>query len=743
LDCPGVLMVSASLLSVIIGIINSWKMTKAVELMQLVTTPGVTMQEGLAAGLVVSCCDLATKVLEIPRGKLSDTGGKKVTMVLKELCFQKLLEQDVAYAEEEKAGAYGVVSGVDGMIQLLHSSTGTITNFLSHKFPQFLDAVSEFSAGFSMLAIFCPHLLVYFSALALLRVEFYNGLSHVHFWMWSQGHYDYMGPKDRSGETLQNFKAVRAYNRQEAAQQDFSTHLQFQATRGRQMNLGRLLWLTGDVIFEYIDIWTHIYAGSLVILGTIRVSALQELFRQGKEMVWRTMWVFEEMGIITYPWCHGEETWIQAGAKLLVLFERKPPMRLDEGELDASNIGELRGDIELRNVTFRYPTRSKKKEKNATVFENLSLKIAGGTKQGLVGPSGGGKTTVLALIQRFYDCEKGEVLLDGRPLSDYKPSFIARQIGVVQQESAIFDLTVSENIRWGKPDATEQEIEEALMKASLYHDLDRKPLRFETPAGELSGGQKQRLTIARAIVRRPKILLLDEATAALDTKSEREVQKALNTLMADVKGTCIAIAHRLSTIMDSDSIAVIKNKKVVEQGSHRQLVLKEGGIYAELSRLAGMSSDGEPSQGEAGEADAIREAMQLVSAEAERDPGNTLFPKILQKLKAANAYTNTERRHLKELSQTYERALQRYNDDKDATAMQEAVKRGKLHSVWTPTTGSNMAKLALLPPALQRAASSTASPLPDAAGEGDDKTSGKLGPPPAPPSLMRMQTAPL
>lgn len=164
--------------------------------------------------------------------------------------------------------------------------------------------------------------------------------------------------------------------------------------------------------------------------------------------------------------------------------------------------------------------------------------IPGGTKTGLVGPSGGGKTTALAVIQRFYDVEKGEVLLDGKPLKEWKPSFLATQIAVVQQESAIFDLSVEENVRWGKPDATPAEIENALKMAALWHDIDKKPLRMKTNATQLSGGQKQRLTIARAIVRNPRILLLDEATAALDTKSEKEVQHALNTLMAENKVSC-------------------------------------------------------------------------------------------------------------------------------------------------------------------------------------------------------------
>jgi len=364
---------------------------------------------------------------------------------------------------------------------------------------------------------------------------------------------------------------------------------------------------------------------------------------------------------------------------------------LEEGKWDASNIGDFRGEIEFRDITFRYPPK-KPEDKPETIFEGLDLKIEGGTKVGLVGPSGGGKTTTLALIQRFYDPERGEVLLDGRPISEYKPSFLASVISVVQQDAAIFDMTVAENIRWGKADATPEEIEDALMKASLYHDLDRKPLRFDTSATELSGGQKQRLTIARAIVRKPKILLLDEATAALDTKSEKEVQRALNALMADCKGTCVAIAHRLSTIMDSHCIAVIKKKRVVEKGSHQELVLKEGGEYAELSKLAGMAS----AEGEMPKESALREAVKMLRTEQERDPGITFLPQLLQKLKAAQSWTDAERWHLKELSQTYERALQTLQDE-NMRALEERVEKAKEEHTWTPSLGEKFGRFELLP----------------------------------------------
>jgi len=572
-----------------------------------------------------------------------------------------------------------------------------------------LNGLSELASALGMLLHFCPTLLFHFLALAIFRVETYVFMINVSHNQHRRHGRNY-GPRDRSGETLRNFKAVRAYSQQSAAEEQYSKHLLFYAGRNKSPGLVHQLWIATDFFMQFIDnCITNIYSGSLVLRGVLGLTTLSEINDKGRSLVYKTWGLFQQLGIIKLPWSGRPISWVEAGAKLLVLFERKPPIALDEGKYDAAwlekNGLEFEGRIEFKNVTFRYPPKSPG-DSPEPIFENFNLLVPGGTKTGLVGPSGGGKTTALAVIQRFYDVEKGEVLLDGKPLKDWKPSFLATQIAVVQQESAIFDLTVEENVRWGKPDATIAEIENALKMAALWHDIDKKPLRMKTNAMQLSGGQKQRLTIARAIVRNPKILLLDEATAALDTKSEKEVQHALNSLMAENKGTCIAIAHRLSTIMDSDQIAVVKDKQIKECGTHAELCSKPNGEYAELSKLSGMSSDGDDVEGDE---QALTEVLKVVKMELERDPHSVMLQSISDKLRAAAAHTNAERRRLKELTQTYEHALQEYHEHHDAAKMQAAVEQYKARSSWAAMAGVSLAKfkvIAKMPLAAARVGSS-------------------------------------
>jgi subfamily B ATP-binding cassette protein MsbA len=236
----------------------------------------------------------------------------------------------------------------------------------------------------------------------------------------------------------------------------------------------------------------------------------------------------------------------------------------------------VRGEIDLQNVAFAYNT-------DATVLRDVNLSIKAGQRIGVVGPTGGGKSTVMSLIPRFYDPTGGRVLIDGVDVRDYSLRGLRQQIGFVLQETVLFRGTIRDNIAYGKPGATEEEIIEAARLANADEFIQRMPHGYDTMVGErgstLSGGQRQRIGIARAVVRNSPILMLDEPTAALDTESEKLVMEALERLM---KGrTVITIAHRLSTIRDSDKIVVLKGGYVAEEGPHDELIAK-GGIYAEL-----------------------------------------------------------------------------------------------------------------------------------------------------------------
>jgi ATP-binding cassette subfamily B protein len=239
------------------------------------------------------------------------------------------------------------------------------------------------------------------------------------------------------------------------------------------------------------------------------------------------------------------------------------------------------GSLEFANVTFRYPTRPEDK-----ALHELSLAIAPGETVAVVGPSGAGKSTLFQLALRFYDPQEGRVLVDGIDLRDADPAAIRNRIAVVPQETVIFASSAKDNIRYGRWDASDEEIVEAAKAANAHEFLDTLPERYDTFLGEggarLSGGQRQRIVIARALLRDAPLLLLDEATSALDAKSEKLVQEALERLMKT--RTTIVIAHRLATTRAADRIIVMDGGRIVEEGTHASLT-KANGLYASLARL--------------------------------------------------------------------------------------------------------------------------------------------------------------
>lgn len=250
--------------------------------------------------------------------------------------------------------------------------------------------------------------------------------------------------------------------------------------------------------------------------------------------------------------------------------------------LEKTSLISIEGNLTFNNVCFSYPSR-----RDIQVLKDVSFSVDKGKQVAIVGPSGSGKSTIASLIFRFYDPESGVITIDGKKINDYELSQIRNQMAIVPQDVMLFGGTIRENIEYGKPNATDEEIFEAAKKANALEFIESFPEKFETIVGDrgiqLSGGQKQRIAIARAILKNPSILVLDEATSALDSESERLVQEALERLMEG--RTSIVIAHRLSTIKKADTIIVLDNGKIKEKGTHEELVKKENGIYKNLSTL--------------------------------------------------------------------------------------------------------------------------------------------------------------
>ncbi len=248
---------------------------------------------------------------------------------------------------------------------------------------------------------------------------------------------------------------------------------------------------------------------------------------------------------------------------------------------DAVELTNVKGDVEYQNVSFHYS------DDDAPVLSNVSFKIPAGKSIALVGPSGSGKTTICSLLPRFYDVTGGTIYIDGKDVRKLTLESLRNQIGIVQQDVYLFCGTIRENIAYGKPSATMEEIVEAAKKANIHDFIESLPDGYDSFVGErgtrLSGGQKQRISIARVFLKNPPVLILDEATSALDNESERWIQKSLEELAAN--RTTITIAHRLSTIRNSDEILVVANNQIAERGKHEEL-LALGGIYAHYYEMS-------------------------------------------------------------------------------------------------------------------------------------------------------------
>ncbi|PWA78769.1 AAA+ ATPase domain-containing protein [Artemisia annua] len=316
------------------------------------------------------------------------------------------------------------------------------------------------------------------------------------------------------------------------------------------------------------------YGGRLLTQGLI---APEKLFQAFLVLLF-TAYTIAEAGSMTKDISRGSS----AVSSVFAILDKKTEIDPNTSLGRDSAEGNIRGRVELRNVFFAYPSRP-----DHMVFKGLNLKIKQGTSVALVGSSGSGKSTIIGLIERFYDPLRGAVYIDERNIKEYNLRALRSHIALVSQEPTLFAGTISENIAYGKPSATETEIRSAATLANAHEFISGMKDGYETYCGErgmqLSGGQKQRIALARAIIKNPAILLLDEATSALDSVSESLVQEALEQMMSG--RTCIVVAHRLSTIQNSESIAVIKDGKVAEQGSHSDLLCLRGGAYSNLVKV--------------------------------------------------------------------------------------------------------------------------------------------------------------
>ena len=373
-----------------------------------------------------------------------------------------------------------------------------------------------------------------------------------------------------AGEIITQLKTVQSYTREDYERGAFNEEVESAFAIARRRVKQRAVLMAAVIVLVFGALSGMLWVGGNDVLnGTMSAGDLGAF-------VFYAMLV--AMGVATLSEVYGDlQRAVGATDRLVDLMTAEATILAPDSIAAAAS--ELAAEVSFKQVNFSYPSRPGQK-----ALEDFSIHIPEGKVVALVGPSGAGKSTVFELMQRFYDPQAGSVLLGNTDIRELTPADLRQQLGVVSQHPALFSADVSHNIRYGKPEASDEEVQAAAQAAYAHDFIEQLPEGYASFLGEqgvrLSGGQKQRIAIARAILKNPRLLLLDEATSALDTHSEQQVQLALDKLMEN--RTTLIIAHRLSTILHADHIVVMDHGKQVASGTHQQL-LKESELYAKLA----------------------------------------------------------------------------------------------------------------------------------------------------------------
>lgn len=487
--------------------------------------------------------------------------GYRLLHFLREIGFRHLLTLSVGYFNRNASGKVmnKLSRGTDGIRSII-SNLGV--NFLPGAVTAIISMVVvssiNWKIGLATIAMFVP-----FFYLRLLRFKKLSKLELKQNRVWDREYSHFW-------EVMSNIRLVKTFATERYELSQLRTVADKLTKNKLKMEKISNQGTLADVL---IDIWTVGIYGYIFYLGTVQqitigmVVLLISYVEMIKQPLWNLNWIFWE---VKYAML-GVRDYFKILDEKPKLVEISQPVHLDR----------VRGKIEFHNVWFKYPEKG-----GQDVFRGVSFFVEPGKTLALVGKSGVGKTTIAHLLVRFFDPDKGRLTLDDVDLRDLSYDTLRQATGLVMQESHLFDETIAENLRYGKTNATREEMEIACRVANADEFIKKLPKGIDTVIGErgirLSGGQKQRLSIARTILKNPKVLILDEATSALDSHSEMLVQDALWKL---IKGrTTIIIAHRLSTVQKADEIIVLDQKKIIEQGDHEQL-LKKNGIYASLHKI--------------------------------------------------------------------------------------------------------------------------------------------------------------
>ncbi|KAM4086872.1 hypothetical protein ACJW30_10G135200 [Castanea mollissima] len=499
--------------------------------------------------------------------------GERQAARIRGLYLKTILRQDVAFFDMETSTGE-VVGRMSGDTVLIQDAMG-------EKVGKFLQLVSTFIGGF-FVAFFKGWLLtlVLLPSFPLLVAS--GGLmSIIRSKTASRGQSAYANAANVVEQTIGSIKTVASFTGEKQAINNYEQYLITAYKSGVYEGLASGLSLATVSLVMFTSYGLAILYGSKLILNKV--------YNGGDVLNVITAIMTGSMSLGEASPCMSAFVAGKAAAyKMFETIERRP--EIDAYNSKGKTLDDIHGDIEFRDVYFSYPARP-----DEPIFSGFSLYIPSGTTTALVGQSGSGKSTVISLIERFYDPHAGEVLIDGINLKDFQLKWIRKKIGLVSQEPVLFSSSIKDNIAYGKDKATYEEIRTASELANAFKFIDKLPQGLDTLVGEhgtqLSGGQKQRVAIARAILKDPRILLLDEATSALDAESERVVQEALDGIM--LNRTTVIVAHRLITVRNADTIEVIHMGKVVEKGSHSELIKDPNGAYSRLIRLQEVNKESE------------------------------------------------------------------------------------------------------------------------------------------------------
>ncbi|MFZ5470185.1 MAG: ABC transporter ATP-binding protein [Myxococcota bacterium] len=489
---------------------------------------------------------------------LFSTAGERVVARLRRTLYEHLMAQEMAFFDERRTGE---------LTNRLASDTTVLQNTVSGNISHALRSLVTVIGGVALLIYTSPVLAALMLAVVP-PVAFGAKAYGRRVRKLSREVQDALARSSEvAEESLSSIRTVRAFAAEPAEAARYGQAVNHSFTLAKRRAFTAALFMGTASFAAYaaaaLVLW---YGGRLVLSGALSVGALASF------LVYSLLVAFS-LGSLGELWADLMKA-SGASERVFELLDRVPAIPTTGGRV----LQALSGRVELVQVRFSYPSR-----RDVVVLDGIDLTVEPGEVVALVGPSGAGKSTIASLLVRLYDPDSGSVRFDGVDLRELDPSWLRRNVGVVSQEPVLFSTTIAENIRYGRVEASDAEVEAAARVANAHEFIARFPQGYQTLVGErgiqLSGGQKQRVAIARAVLKDPRLLVLDEATSALDAESEHLVKEALDRLMAG--RTALVIAHRLSTVKDAARVLVLEHGKVVQSGSHAALLRQEG-VYRRL-----------------------------------------------------------------------------------------------------------------------------------------------------------------